>query len=64
MTGREGLVGMEGMAKTDVTRESGMVSVQGELWSSYSDDFIGKGEKVIVQSVSGLKLKVGKTKGG
>jgi membrane-bound serine protease (ClpP class) len=64
ITGREGLVGMEGMAKTDVTRESGMVSVQGELWSSYSDDFIGKGEKVIVQSVSGLKLKVGKTKGG
>lgn len=64
LTGREGLVGMEGTAKTDVTEESGMVSVQGELWSSCSDDFIAKGERIRVQSVSGLKLKVSKIKGG
>lgn len=64
ITGREGLVGMEGTAKTDVTKEKGMVSVQGELWSAYSDDFIPKGERIEVQSVSGLKLKVGKSKGG
>lgn len=64
ITGREGLIGMEGSAKTDITKEKGMVSVQGELWSAYSDDFIAKGDKIIVQSVSNLKLKVNKPKGG
>ncbi|MEJ2684894.1 MAG: nodulation protein NfeD [Candidatus Sulfobium sp.] len=64
VTGKEGLVGMEGTAKTEVTKETGMVSVQGELWSAYSDDFISKGDRITVQSVSGLKLKVGKLKGG
>ena len=64
LTGREGLVGMDGIAKTDIGRESGMVLVQGELWSASSDDFIAKGDRITVQSVSGLKLKVGKQKGG
>jgi membrane-bound serine protease (ClpP class) len=64
ITGREGLIGMEGSAKTDITKEKGMVSVQGELWSAYSDDFITKGDRIIVQSVSNLKLKVNKPKGG
>lgn len=64
VTGREGLIGMAGTAKTDVTPETGMVSVQGELWSAYTENFIAKGEKITVQSVSGLKLKVYKSKGG
>lgn len=64
ITGREGLVGIEGIAKTDITKEKGMVSVQGELWSAYSDDFIVKGDRIIVQSVSNLTLKVNKAKGG
>jgi membrane-bound serine protease (ClpP class) len=61
ITGREGLIGMEGTAKTDITREGGMVLVQGELWSAYSDDLIVKGDKVVVQAVADLKMKVVKS---
>jgi membrane-bound serine protease (ClpP class) len=64
ITGREGIVGMEGAAKTDITGEGGMVLVQGELWSAYADDFIPKGDGIVVQSVTDLKLKVTKSKGG
>jgi membrane-bound serine protease (ClpP class) len=61
ITGREGLIGMEGTAKTDITREGGMVLVQGELWSAYSDELIIKGDKVVVQAVADLKMKVVKS---
>jgi membrane-bound serine protease (ClpP class) len=61
ITGKEGLIGMEGTAKTDITREGGMILVQGELWSAYSDDPIVKGEKVVVQAVADLKMKVVKS---
>jgi membrane-bound serine protease (ClpP class) len=61
ITGREGLIGMQGTAKTDITREGGMVLVQGELWSAYSDGLIVKGDKVVVQAVADLRLKVAKS---
>jgi membrane-bound serine protease (ClpP class) len=61
ITGREGLIGMGGTAKTDITREGGMVLVQGELWSAYSDEVVVKGDKVVVQAVAGLKVKVVKS---
>jgi membrane-bound serine protease (ClpP class) len=61
ITGREGLIGMEGTAKTDITREGGMVLVQGELWSAYSDEVIAKGDKVVVQAVADLRVKVVKS---
>jgi membrane-bound serine protease (ClpP class) len=61
ITGREGLIGMEGTAKTDITREGGMVLVQGELWSAYSDGLIAKGDKVVVQAVADLRVKVVKS---
>jgi membrane-bound serine protease (ClpP class) len=64
LTGSEELVGMEGTARTDITEQGGMVSVHGELWSGYSDHFINKGEHVTVESVSNLKIKVRKSKGG
>ena len=35
-----------------------MISLHGELWAAFSDDTIPKGEKIIVESVTGLKLKV------
>ncbi len=60
VTGSEGLVGLEGRAFSDVTPEGGTVMVRGEVWSAYSDQEIGKGEKVMVESVSGLKIKVTK----
>ncbi len=57
VTGKEGLLGQEGIAHTDINGE-GMVLVRGEYWQAYSDEPIKKGDKVIVESVSGLKIKV------
>ncbi|MCE5194235.1 MAG: nodulation protein NfeD [Nitrospiraceae bacterium] len=61
ITGAEGLIGLEGIANTDITKSGGMVLVNGEIWSAHSDPDILKGEKVIVENVSGLKLKVRKS---
>jgi membrane-bound serine protease (ClpP class) len=58
VTGKEGLIGSIGTANTDISRDDGMASLHGELWSAYSDEPISKGEKITVESVSGLKLKV------
>jgi len=60
VTGSEGLVGMEGIANTDITKDSGIVLLHGEIWSAYSDEMISKSEKIVVESVSGLKVKVRK----
>jgi membrane-bound serine protease (ClpP class) len=59
-TGSEALVGLEGTAKSDVGPQGGMVLVHGEFWSAYSDASIVKDEKVTVEAVSGLKLRVKK----
>ncbi len=60
VTGAEGLIGLEGVAKTDITPDGGMVVVHGEFWSAYSDDVIHKGERVVVGDVKGLRVKVNK----
>jgi len=57
-TGAEGLVGSEGIAATDITGIAGMVSLHGELWSAYSDTPLSKDDRVVVEAVSGLRLKV------
>lgn len=61
VTGIEGLIGMEGVAKTDITSDGGMVIVHGEYWSAYSDNVIQQGAKVIVEDVKGLRVKVKKS---
>ncbi len=58
-TGKEGMVGLEGEAKTDI-RANGQVFVRGEYWNAWSDELINRGERVKVESVEGLKLKVRK----
>jgi len=60
ITGSEGLLGSYGIADTDINMEGGRVTVHGEIWSSYSEDAIDKGSRIIVEEVSGLKLKVKK----
>lgn len=60
VTGAEGLIGLVGIANTDITTEDGMISLHGETWSALSDVPILKGEKVIVEAVSGLTVKVKK----
>lgn len=66
VTGSEGLVGLEGVALSEVHQE-GMVQIHGEYWQAKSDLPIRKGERLIVESVQGLMLKVRKkenTEGG
>ncbi len=58
VTGSEGLVGLEGVAHTDIDKEGGMALLRGEYWQAFSDEPISKGEKIKVESVQGLKIKV------
>jgi membrane-bound serine protease (ClpP class) len=60
VTGPEGLLGAEGVAHTDITKDGGMVLLHGERWAAYSDEPISKNEKVKVEAVSRLKVKVKK----
>lgn len=66
VTGSEGLVGLEGIALSDV-HQAGMVLVHGEYWQAQSALPITKGERLLVEAVQGLTLKVKKkenTEGG
>ena len=63
VTGKEELIGMEGIAKTDITGKGGMVVLHGELWSAFSGEPIAKGDRVVVEEVRDLKLKVRKQGG-
>lgn len=58
-TGMEGLIGLIGEAMTDIHAD-GQIFVRGEIWSASSDEPVHKGEKVVVASVDGLRLKVKK----
>jgi len=58
VTGVEGLIGLEGTAKTDINADGGSVFVHGEFWSAYSDALIHKGERVVVEEIKGLRIKV------
>jgi membrane-bound serine protease (ClpP class) len=57
VTGTEGLIGLEGEARTDI-HHSGQAFIHGELWQAWSDDPVSAGEKVIVEKVEDLKLKI------
>lgn len=59
VTGSEGLIGLEGRAKTDILKD-GQVSVHGEIWNAWSDEPISAGEKIVVESMEHLKVKVKK----
>ena len=59
-TGREGLVGAIGVARSELS-PAGTVFVQGELWSAESvDGVIPAGARVRVTRVDGLRLRVQK----
>ncbi len=60
LTGREGMVGEIGTARTDLV-PAGKVFVHGELWEAESDQPVREGERVrVVAVVGGLKIKVTK----
>jgi len=56
MTGTHGIV-------VRVLKPEGMAKIKGELWAakSFDGEFIQKGEKITVESQSGLKLTVRKS---
>jgi len=56
-TGVEGLVGEEGVAKTDVS-EDGRVFIHGELWNASSAEPIPEGARVRIREVNGLRVQV------
>jgi membrane-bound serine protease (ClpP class) len=59
-TGREGLVGEVGVARTDIDPE-GKVFVHGELWNAEAGTPIPKGSKVkVVKALDSLKIRVDK----
>jgi membrane-bound serine protease (ClpP class) len=58
VTGREGLIGQVGVART-MLRPDGRVLVKGELWSAVSEEgVIEPGERVEVVAVDGFRLRV------
>jgi membrane-bound serine protease (ClpP class) len=57
-TGREGMIGETGTARTDLA-PSGKVFVHGELWEAESEETVRAGEKVkVIEVLGGLKIKV------
>ena len=61
-TGMEGLLGEIGVVKETLNLE-GRVLIHGEMWKAESDTVILVGEKVSVEVVKGLKIKVRKVGG-
>jgi len=57
VSGVEGLIGAEGTVKSDLDL-SGTVLIHGEIWNAQSDEKIETGERVTVEAVDGLKLRV------
>lgn len=62
-TGREGIIGEIGVAKTDIKPSGGTVFVHGEYWNAMSDKSIKKGRKVMIIDVEEMVLKVEQTEG-
>jgi len=58
-TGREGLVGQAGVARTRLNPD-GLIFIRGEIWNATCAEGAEPGEQVQVTSVAGLKLKVKK----
>ncbi len=57
-TGREGIIGEIGVAKTDIRPSGGTVFVHGEYWDAASSKPIKKGVKVKIIDVEEMVLKV------
>ena len=55
--GAEALVGADGVAVTDC-RPEGQVRVRGETWLAVCPDGVSAGERVVVEDITGLTLRV------
>ena len=59
VTGKQGMIGSVGEARTDIDPE-GKVFVQGELWNAHAPSRVQMGEQVVVKKIEGLELEVEK----
>jgi len=57
ITGGEGMIGEQGIAKTEIHNE-GKVHVHGEYWNAFSNRPIPVGARVRVVRVQGLRVEV------
>jgi len=57
-TGREGLLGLEGVARGNIGPDGGSVFVRGEFWNAESAEAIEDGAHIRVEHVDGLTLRV------
>ena len=57
VTGSEGLIGMTGLAKTDLA-PMGKIFVHGELWDAVSNEPLNAGDSIEVTGIEGLTLQV------
>ena len=57
VTGEEGMIGEQGIAKTEIHSE-GKVHVHGEYWNAFSNRPIPAGARVRVVRVQGLRVEV------
>lgn len=60
-TGREGLIGKVGVARSPLNPR-GFVFVDGERWTAEADSPVEEGEEIIVVEASGFRLKVTKNR--
>jgi membrane-bound serine protease (ClpP class) len=57
VTGKQGMIGSVGEARTDIDPE-GKVFVKGELWNAHAPSRVQMGEHVVVKKIEGLELEV------
>jgi membrane-bound serine protease (ClpP class) len=60
VTGKQGMIGSIGEARTDIDPE-GKVFVLGELWNAHARSRVQMGEQVVVRKMEGLELEVEKS---
>jgi membrane-bound serine protease (ClpP class) len=60
VTGKEGLIGEIGEARTDITVSGGTAFVHGEFWNAVSEIVIKKGSRVKIVSSKNMVVKVEK----
>jgi membrane-bound serine protease (ClpP class) len=59
VTGREGMIGLAGVARTRLD-PSGTIEVRGELWGADSEEVVEPEERVRIVGIEGLRLRVRK----
>ena len=61
MSGKEELIGEEGVVYSDaVSEKGGKVFVHGEIWNARADEIIKKDERIKIVALKDLNLKVKK----